>query len=144
MQRMMKMNKPRIQRRWYCSTCNKTWEGIPPPCHSTHIVSRICGYKDCVQQVRPGQLTCSEEHGVLAARAAIGLHGLQAPATGPNSRFTGLWLFRERLRLGLTRAQAASQLGCHATPLYVMEVHDRPIPPGWLPRLAKLGIPVDE
>src|SRR5262249_21627733 len=125
--------------RWYCPQCQRIWVDTLPPCYKAHPVHTICGYGDCPKKLQPGQVACCEEHGLLAARAAYGLHEPQAGSAAASRRLTGLWLFRARLRLGISRSRVAELVHSSGSALYAVEVHDKPIPPGWGARLVRAG-----
>lgn len=138
------MSKPRIPRRWFCKECEQIWRDAVPPCIRTHTVYRLCGYRECPKILESPQLTCCDAHGVLAARIAYGL--TSRPSAPHQERIGGDWLFRERLRLGLSRGEVADVVGrecCHPASEYVLEVHDRQLPPGWMSKLAQAGFEVD-
>lgn len=111
----------------------------PYSCKKGHSVVRLCGYSLCFREVLPNRNSCDHEHDVLAARESAGkvLH----PEITTTS---GEWLFRERIRLGLTRMQVCEPLtnrwgyGLHPTSLLFIEVDDLPVPPDWLEPLFSM------
>lgn len=128
----------RIARRWFCADCRKelSHRSWPASCMQ-HSVQRICGYSQCSKEVG-AETACCEEHNVLGNREALKIN------VPPITNTSGEWLFRERLRLGLTRAQVLNQLKSwrlrvSSAALMATEVRDRPVPMEWLMPLAELN-----
>lgn len=124
-------------RRWFCDNCQCEHRSWPEYCRQEgHAFRRICGYSLCFQEVG-SRTTCSEEHEVLAKREAL---KFSAP---PITTTSGEWLFRERLRLGFSRAEIVRHLNqsgirvCFQT-LASYESRDRALPSDWLAPLGTL------
>ena len=131
----------KVVRRWYCKDCRKEYPVRGPySCKKGHSVVRLCGYSLCFREVLPNRNSCDHEHDVLAARESAGkvLHPEFTTTSGE-------WLFRERLRLGMSRTQVCEPLTnrwgylLHQTQLFRWEVDDLPILPDWLFPLIGMG-----
>lgn len=127
--------------RWYCRDCREESRvrGLYSCKRIGHSVVRLCGYSQCFREVRSNLNSCDNKHDVLARRESAGkdLH----PEITTTS---GEWLFRERIRLGLTRTQVCEPLEngwypLHCTSLLFIEVDDLPLPPDWLEPLISMG-----
>lgn len=57
---------------------------------------------------------------------------------------TGSWLAQERQRLGKTLSDVAQAVRGHVATVRALEQNNRVLPPGWYPKLRKLGMHVAE
>lgn len=104
-----------------------------------HTLILLCGNPDCSNPVQKGSVSsCSELCALTIARRRL---RLRHPVPAVLGR--GQWLFEERQRLGVSRAQLASWLTLHWRSLLDVEVRNEELPRTWATTLHQHGFSCD-